>query len=108
MALHRFFYITTVYDEMNQPCARWARSWHMHYSVRRNPVASGEWFDSIPHFFVQKMHSLLSCLKYQGKVLQEEFDKLLGGKRTSKVTAHLEALEDLLTEKSLKNKGTVE
>ena len=39
---------------------------------RRNPVASGEWFDSIPHFFVQKMHRLLSCLKYQGKVLQEE------------------------------------
>ena len=29
---------------------------------RRNPVASGEWFDSIPHFFVQKMHRLLSCL----------------------------------------------
>ena len=39
---------------------------------RRNPVASGEWFDSIPHFFVQKMHRLLSCLKYQGRVLQEE------------------------------------
>ena len=39
---------------------------------RRNPVASGEWFESIPHFFVQKMHRLLSCLKYQGKVLQEE------------------------------------
>ena len=30
---------------------------------RRNLVASGEWFDSIPHFFVQKMHRLLSCLK---------------------------------------------
>ena len=66
---------------------------------RRNPVASGEWFDSIPHFFVQKMHKLLSSLKYQGKVLQEEFGKLLGGKRTSKATAHLEALEELLTEK---------
>ena len=38
----------------------------------RNPVASGEWFESIPHFFVQKMHRLLSCLKYQGRVLQEE------------------------------------
>jgi len=32
-------------------------------------------------------------------VLQEEFGKLLGGKRTSKATAHLEALEELLTEK---------
>ena len=71
MALHRF-YITTVYNEMNQPCAHWARSWFSHYGVRRNPVASGEWFDSIPHFFVQKMHRLLSCLKYRGKVLQEE------------------------------------
>ncbi len=39
---------------------------------RRNPVASEEWFESIPHFFVQKMHRLLSCLRYQGKVLQEE------------------------------------
>lgn len=37
------------------------------YYYRRNPVASGEWFESIPHFFVQKMHRLLSCLKYQGK-----------------------------------------
>ena len=45
------------------------------------------------------MHKLLSSLKYQGKVLQEEFGKLLGGKRTSKATAHLEALEELLTEK---------
>lgn len=36
VALHRF-YITTVYDEMNQPCAHWARSWHSHYGVRRNP-----------------------------------------------------------------------
>ena len=71
MALHRF-YITTVYNEMNQPCAHWARSWFSHYGVRRNPVASGEWFESIPHFFVQKMHRLLSCLKYQGRVLQEE------------------------------------
>ncbi len=26
----------------------------------------------ISHFFVQKMHRLLSCLKYRGKVLQEE------------------------------------
>ncbi len=32
-------------------------------------------------------------------MLQEEFGKLLGGKRTSKATAHLEALEELLTEK---------
>ena len=39
---------------------------------RRNPVANEEWFESIPHFFVQKMHRLLSCLRYQGKVLQEE------------------------------------
>ena len=45
------------------------------------------------------MHKLLSSLKYQGKVLQEEFGKLLGGKRTSKATVHLEALEELLTEK---------
>ena len=52
-------------------------------------------------FFVQKMHKLLSSLKYQGKVLQEEFGKLLGGKRTSKATAHLEALEELLTAKNL-------
>ena len=22
---------------MNQPCAHWARSWHSHYGVRRNP-----------------------------------------------------------------------
>ena len=36
VALHRF-YITTVYDEMNQPCAHWSRSWHSHYGVRRNP-----------------------------------------------------------------------
>lgn len=28
--------------------------------------------EGIPHFFVQKMHRLLSCLKYQGRVLQEE------------------------------------
>ena len=56
MALHRF-YITTVYNEMNQPCAHWARSWFSHYGVRRNPVASGEWFESIPHFFVQKNYS---------------------------------------------------
>ena len=69
------------------------------YNCRSNPVRSGEWFDSIPHFFVQKMHRLLSCLKYRGKVLQEEFGKLLGGKRTSKATAHLEALEELLAEK---------
>ena len=36
VALHRF-YITTVYDEMNQPCAHWARSWQSPYGVRRNP-----------------------------------------------------------------------
>ena len=78
---------------MNQPCAHWARSWHSHYGVRRNPgiffmsfYTSKNNFkkflkscpilslpiQSIPHFFVQKMHRLLSCLKYQGKVLQEE------------------------------------
>ena len=22
---------------MNQPCAHWARSWHSHYGVRKNP-----------------------------------------------------------------------
>lgn len=44
----------------------------LHLTEGRNTVASGEWFESIPHFFVQKMHRLLSCLKYQGRVLQEE------------------------------------
>ena len=32
VALHRF-YITTVYDEMKQPCAQCARSWHSHYPI---------------------------------------------------------------------------
>ena len=56
-------------------CTDKAQMWILRFSYlyyRRNPVASGEWFDSIPHFFVQKMHRLLSCLKYQGRVLQEE------------------------------------
>ena len=36
MTLHRF-YITTAYeyDEVNQLCAHWARSWHSNYGVRR-------------------------------------------------------------------------
>ena len=46
VALHRF-YITTVCDEMNQPCAHWARSWHSHYGVRRNP---GIFFYVFLHF----------------------------------------------------------
>ena len=41
------FYITTVYDEMNQPCAHWARSWHSYYGVRRNP---GIFFYVFLHF----------------------------------------------------------
>lgn len=45
VALHRF-YITTVYDEMNQLCAQWARSWHSHYGVRRNCRLSSK----IKHF----------------------------------------------------------
>ena len=31
----------------NQPCAHWARSWHSHYGVRRNP---GIFFSVFLHF----------------------------------------------------------
>lgn len=65
MALHRF-YITTVYDEMNQPCAQWARSWHSHYGVRRNRRLSSK--IELPHFFENKKTCIVSIM--QAKTIQ--------------------------------------
>ena len=69
MALHRF-YITTVYNEMNQPCAHWARSWFSHYGVRRNPVASGGMVRLHSSFFrAKKLFMIIFCLSTKKKNL---------------------------------------
>lgn len=40
-----------------QLCGCWTRSWYSHCIVRRNPVASEEWFDAIPLFSYKKCNS---------------------------------------------------
>ena len=50
-----------------------------------------------------ELHSILCMFEScDTEEFTEIFGKLLGGKQTSKVTAHLEALEELLTEEKWK------